>query len=137
MIIRAEDFSNKNVFMMIIEEAQAKGIIKQGPISWDEESVVDLYEFEIEVVPVLNVLPKKEESKAKPTMTIEFKDESSLTKFEQAFESENFAFKAGKTDNTVVVFFDDLTQRYQFKIWMKSKSFDCKIFDGMSVEVKG
>ena len=40
------------VFMMIVEEAQAKGIVKQGPISWDEESVVDLDEIEIDVTPI-------------------------------------------------------------------------------------
>ena len=40
------------VFMMIVEEAQAKGIVKQSPISWDEEFVVDLDEIEIDVTPI-------------------------------------------------------------------------------------
>lgn len=51
MIVRADDFNNKNVFMMIVEEAQDKNLIPKGPLAWDEKSVVDLDEIEINVVP--------------------------------------------------------------------------------------
>jgi hypothetical protein len=53
MIIRAEDFSNKNVFMSLAEEAQTKGLIPTGSLSWDEgDSVVDLDEIQFEVTPI-------------------------------------------------------------------------------------
>ncbi|MDD5649441.1 MAG: hypothetical protein PHF86_03340 [Candidatus Nanoarchaeia archaeon] len=50
MIVRAEDFSNKQVFLCLAEQAQARGLVLNGPISWDEDnSVVDLNELELEV----------------------------------------------------------------------------------------
>jgi hypothetical protein len=50
MIVRAEDFSNKNIFFCLVEEAQTRGLVLDGPISWDEDnSVVDLNELELEV----------------------------------------------------------------------------------------
>ena len=51
MIVRAEDFTNKNVFVMIIEEAQEKGLLPKGSLSWDENSVIDLDSIEINVQP--------------------------------------------------------------------------------------
>lgn len=50
MIVRAEDFMNKQVFFALAESAQARGLVLEGPLSWDEgDSVVDLNELELEV----------------------------------------------------------------------------------------
>jgi len=52
MLIRASDFINPAIFMQIAEEAQVKGLISQGPLSWGEKSVVDLDEIDINVAPI-------------------------------------------------------------------------------------
>lgn len=50
MLVRAEDFANKNIFLCLAESAQARGLVLDGPLSWDEgDSVVDLDELELEV----------------------------------------------------------------------------------------
>ena len=50
MIVRAEDFANKQVFLCLAEEAQAAGKVLDGPLSWDEgDSVVDLDTLELDV----------------------------------------------------------------------------------------
>lgn len=50
MIIRAEDFENKNIFLILAEEAQQKGLIAPGPLSWDEgDSIINLNELELDV----------------------------------------------------------------------------------------
>ncbi|MDD5649749.1 MAG: hypothetical protein PHF86_04915 [Candidatus Nanoarchaeia archaeon] len=50
MIVRAEDFANKQIFMCLVEEAQAAGKIPKGPLSFDEgDNVVDLDALELEV----------------------------------------------------------------------------------------
>jgi hypothetical protein len=50
MIVRADDFANKQVFLCLAEEAQAAGKVLDGPLSWDEDdSVVDLDTLELEV----------------------------------------------------------------------------------------
>lgn len=52
MILRADDFKDRGMFLSLIEEAQALGIVKKGPLSWDEgDSVVDLSEVAIDVRP--------------------------------------------------------------------------------------
>lgn len=52
MVIRADDFKDRSLFTAIVEEAQDKGIVPQGPISWDEgDSVIDLDNLELNVSP--------------------------------------------------------------------------------------
>lgn len=73
MIVRAEDFANKNVFMCLAEEAQAAGKVPAGPLSFDEgDSVVDLDALELEVkvtrgdVPMLETQDPMLETQAFP-----------------------------------------------------------------------
>jgi hypothetical protein len=66
MIVRAEDFLNKNVFLLLAEEAQAKGMISPGYLGWDERyTVADISTLEIRVTPVAATYeppdPNKEE----------------------------------------------------------------------------
>lgn len=50
MIVRAEDFANKNIFLDLAESAQGRGLIPAGPLNWDEgDSIVDLNDLDIEV----------------------------------------------------------------------------------------
>jgi hypothetical protein len=52
MILRADDFKDKGIFLCLAEEAQDKGLITAGSLSWDEgDSVVDLDTLELDVRP--------------------------------------------------------------------------------------
>lgn len=50
MILRADDFKDKSMFLALVEESQRKGLVSSGPLSFDEgDSVVNLDEAEVEV----------------------------------------------------------------------------------------
>jgi hypothetical protein len=53
MILRSEDFVNKSVFLCLVEQAQIIGLIKEGKISCDEDSVVNIDDIDISVVPTM------------------------------------------------------------------------------------
>lgn len=53
MIVRASDFKDPSIFLDLAMDAQNKGLIPAGPLSFDEgDSVVDLNDLDLDVAVV-------------------------------------------------------------------------------------